>query len=167
MFYAFLQMDGTPVHLLTQHKHNGARSASAQTTGWRKADTWRLPRTKIGACKEIPKWQTWASLWPHSNLLWKQRLKKKQKKQWAHAAMIKNVLRLSEAFSFKLNFWEKIGSRVKGMHTVLINRMLGPEPPEFDCMELYMHIWIFFVKSINFESILAPYFRFAFLVPLG
>lgn len=79
MFYAFLQMDGTPVHLLTQHKHNGARSASAQTTGWRKADTWRLPRTKIGACKEIPKWQTWASLWPHSNLLWKQRLKKKKK----------------------------------------------------------------------------------------
>lgn len=102
MFYASLQMDGTPVHLLTQHKHNGAPSTSAQTTGWRKADTWRLPHTKIQQCKEIPMWQTRGSLWPHNNLLWKCRWKD----SWAHAAMIKNVLGLSEAFRFKLRPWK-------------------------------------------------------------
>lgn len=32
----------------------------------------------------------------------------KKKPQWAHAAMIKNVLRLSEAFRFKLSFWKKM-----------------------------------------------------------
>lgn len=74
----------------------------AQTTGWRKAGTWRLPCTKLQTCEEIPMWQTRASLWPHNHLLWKHRWKD----PWAHAAMIKNVLRPSEAFRFKLRLWK-------------------------------------------------------------